>query len=143
MYHLTDTDEYRFPGTDAPYVLEVIPTVSGLVVTTTDQRVSLFNPTRLRDGPQRANHTGGWNIQAARVLGSQESLVAAAGEDGKIAVWDFRDSTGTPQVSFDLGSSRPMAFGAADYQANIEKLDALQMSYRLPVRPRLIHWPSG
>ena len=94
MYLLTDTDGYQYHGD--PYILDLIPVSSGLATISTDQKLCLFDPRRLSNGPKLALQTSHGNITAVKALDASGCVLATAGENGTIAIWDLRD--GTPQV---------------------------------------------
>lgn len=132
MYLLTGVDEYRFPGAEPPYVLDVIPLASGLATITTDGKLSLFDPARIGAGPKRSFSTQHGNLTTARALDPAGCILATAGENGSVAVWDLRDSA--QGASHQVGScganvmslacdmaTQSIAAGTelADYQASI------------------------
>lgn len=90
MYTLSNIDTYR-SGNDV-YVLDVRRTAAGLATISSDQTLSLFDPTRVSAGPlSRPLPVGhGAAVAALRVFDWAGSLVCTAGEDGGVGVWDLR-----------------------------------------------------
>ena len=107
MYLLTGADEYRFPGSEPPYVLDLIPLASGLATITTDGKLSLFDPLRIGAGPKRSFATQHGNLRTARALDPAGCVLATAGENGSVAIWDLRDSAQGAQASHQVGTNRP------------------------------------
>ncbi len=103
MYQLAGADEYRFPGAEAPYVLEVIPVASGLATISSDGKLALFDPQQISAGPKRSYNTPHDNLTAAREFDVASSVVATAGSNGSVALWDLRDSAQGPQVNIAVG----------------------------------------
>ena len=86
MYSLSVFDQHCFgPST---YVLDVVRTPSGLATISSDQKLSLLDPTRLSNGPLASQSTDHGNLSVLRVLDG--GLACTAGENGTVAVWDFR-----------------------------------------------------
>lgn len=90
MYTLSNVAQYHFSGPDEVYVLDVHRTNAGLAAISSDQRLSLLGPARLRDGPVAAWKTEHGNLTSLRVFDGNNSLVCTAGEDGSVGVWDLR-----------------------------------------------------
>ncbi|KAK5663747.1 hypothetical protein OQA88_4178 [Cercophora sp. LCS_1] len=90
MYQLACADGYKYPGSEPTYVTEIIPLATGLAATTSDQRLSLFNPLRLSQGPLNGIQTNHGNLTCARAYSLNDSAVATTGENGTISVWDLR-----------------------------------------------------
>lgn len=90
MYQLTCADGFQYPGSEPTYVTEIIPLGTGLAATTSDQRLSLFNPLRLNQGPLKSIQTNHGNLTCARAYSFADSAVATTGENGTISVWDLR-----------------------------------------------------
>ncbi|KAL1903235.1 hypothetical protein Sste5346_000520 [Sporothrix stenoceras] len=134
MYHLAGADEYQFPGSTPPYVLDLIPLASGLASISTDGKLSLFDPLRIGAGPKRTFTTSHGNLTVARAFDTAGCVLATAGENGTVTLWDLRDSATGPQASVKVGSAdanimslacdlstQALAVGTelADYQASI------------------------
>lgn len=100
MYSLSVFDEHRFG--DA-YVLEVVRTPSGLATISTDQKLTLLDPTRLSAGPIVSNTTQHENLAVLRAL--EGGLACTAGENGTVAVWDFRIGGKVSKVAQFQGAS--------------------------------------
>jgi len=105
MYHLVDSGGYRYPGEEPPYVLDLIPLPSGLAAISTDQKLCLFDPLRLSEGPKLSLETTHGNVTAVRALDVSGCVLATAGENGTIALWDLRDGTSQAQRTVQGGSS--------------------------------------
>ncbi|CAK7209936.1 hypothetical protein SEUCBS140593_000652 [Sporothrix eucalyptigena] len=134
MYNLTGVDQYKLPGATLPYVLDLIPLASGLASISTDGNISLFDPSRIGAGPKRIYVTDHGNLTSARAFDAAGSVLATAGENGTVALWDLRDSATGPQSSVKVGScganvmslacdlaTQSVAVGTelVDYQASI------------------------
>jgi WD repeat-containing protein 89 len=93
MYTLTPVDECHFSGGQSDssiYVLDVLRTPSnGLVTISSDQALSLFDPTILGNGPATSLKTNHGNLTTLSLFG--ESVVCTAGENGTVGVWDLRE----------------------------------------------------
>ncbi|KAK0630162.1 WD40-repeat-containing domain protein [Bombardia bombarda] len=90
MYMLSCAAGYKYPGAEAPYVLDIIPLAAGLAVTSSDQSLCLFDPTRLGLGPAKIIRTNHGHLTSAKAYNASESIISTAGENGSISVWDFR-----------------------------------------------------
>lgn len=89
MYNLSIFDQYQIPSRDqAVYVLDVTRTTNGIATISSDNRLSLFDPTRLSSGPLTSIVTDHENLAVLKVLDG--GLACTAGENGTVAVWDFR-----------------------------------------------------
>lgn len=87
MYNLTSTEEYSF-GPDI-WVLDLVRTsTGGLVAISSDQKLSLFDPSSLSKGPVSSFQTSHGNISTLKVFG--DNLVCTAGENGTVEVWDLK-----------------------------------------------------
>jgi WD40 repeat protein len=99
MYSLTCSDTYQYPDSDdTPYVLDIFPIGSGLAATSSDSLLSLFDPLRLASGPVMRTSTRHGTLTAARPYDGTESVVATAGEDGHVALWDLRQAATAPAL---------------------------------------------
>ncbi|KJR81069.1 WD domain protein [Sporothrix schenckii 1099-18] len=138
MYHLAVADEYQFPGSTPPYVLDLIPLASGLASISTDGKLSLFDPARIGAGPKRSFATSHGNLTTARAFDTAGCVLATAGGNGTVALWDLRDAAQGPQASAKVGSAdanvmslacdlstQSVAVGTelVDYQASIVMWD--------------------
>ena len=96
MYNLSNVARHHFPGGsgggdgDAVYVLDLHRTAAGLASITSDQRLTLLDPTRFGGGSAAANtncwalgHGGG--VAALRVFDGPAGLVCTAGEAARVA----------------------------------------------------------
>lgn len=103
MYLLGNTDGCQYPGEDPPYVLELISLPSGLAVISTDQTLCLFDPLRLSEGPKLRLQTNHGNVTAVKAFDVSGSVLATAGENGSVALWDLRDGTSRSQRTVQAG----------------------------------------
>lgn len=87
MYNLNNIDTHRF-ARGSVYVTEIARTSAGLAAITSDQHLSLLDPTHLSSGPVSSWETTHGNISALRVLDG--GMACTAGEDGTVAVWDLK-----------------------------------------------------
>ncbi|GJN75956.1 hypothetical protein PLICBS_010067 [Purpureocillium lilacinum] len=117
MYNLSNVARHHFPGGsgggdgDAVYVLDLHRTAAGLASITSDQRLTLLDPTRFGGGSAAANawalgHGGG--VAALRVFDGPAGLVCTAGEDGGVAVWDLRAAGEAARVARFKASDAPI-----------------------------------
>ncbi|KAI0178956.1 WD40 repeat-like protein [Hypoxylon sp. FL1284] len=90
MYPLTCIDGYRIPLREEVYVLDIIPLTSGPATISSDQKLSVFNPTNLSAGPQVNLVTRHGNITCAKAYDVGNGVVCTAGEDGSVSMWDLR-----------------------------------------------------
>ncbi|KAK3362635.1 WD40-repeat-containing domain protein [Lasiosphaeria hispida] len=90
MYQLACVDGYRCSSTEATYVLDIIPLSTGLAATSSDQRLSLFDPLRLSQGPLKSIQTNHGNLTSAKAYNTAGSVIVTTGENGTISVWDLR-----------------------------------------------------
>lgn len=89
MYALANVDCHRFGRGDSVYVTEIARTAAGLAAISTDNTLSLLDPSRLSDGPVVSWQTEhGAKLTALRVLDG--GMACTAGEDGTVAVWDLK-----------------------------------------------------
>ncbi|KAK0730363.1 WD40-repeat-containing domain protein [Lasiosphaeris hirsuta] len=98
MYQLACVDGYKYPGTEATYVLDILPLSAGLAATSSDQRLGLFDPLRLSQGPLKSIQTNHGNLTSAKAYNTAESVVVTTGENGTISVWDLRHDPAKAQV---------------------------------------------
>ena len=98
MYHLACADGYKYPGSEPTYILELIPTAAGLAATASDQSLRLFDPSNLSQGPIKTLQTNHGNITSAEAYNPSESIVATAGENGTISIWDLRLGGAAAQI---------------------------------------------
>ena len=90
MYLLNCTDGYQYRGQEGIYVLDVFPLASGLAAVGSDQTLSLFDPSRLSQGPSNRIQTDHGNLAVARHYSAADSIVATTGENGVVSLWDLR-----------------------------------------------------
>lgn len=99
MYTLTSIDRHHFSGPDGVYVLDAHRTAAGLAAITSDQRLSLLDPSRIGSGPVSSWTTEHGNLTALRVFDAAGALVCTAGEDGSVGVWDLRQGSRVAQFA--------------------------------------------
>lgn len=89
MYQLGIFDQFQFPSRgSATYVLDITRTDNGIATISSDQRLSLFDPTRISAGPVASLVTDHGNLALLKILDG--GLACTAGENGTVSVWDFR-----------------------------------------------------
>lgn len=103
MYNLTKTDAYRNSRQDPAYVLEIIPVTGGLAAISSDQILSLFDPTRLSHGPIKTIRTAHGHITCARAFDESNTLVCTAGSNGTVSLWDLRMDETKAQLAAPTG----------------------------------------
>lgn len=118
MYNLSKADAFRNPGSDPAYVLEIIPVAGGLAAISSDQKLTLFNPLRLSQGPQRTIRTAHGNITCARAFDASSSIVCTAGENGTVSLWDLRLDSARAQIATPAGSDAPIVSLACSTSGN-------------------------
>ncbi|KAF4980703.1 hypothetical protein FZEAL_3371 [Fusarium zealandicum] len=95
MYSLACADGFSL-GRDV-YVLDIHRTSAGLAAISTDQFLSLLDPSHLSAGPIRRLPTDHGNLTTLRVFDANDALVCTAGENGTVAVWDLRQGARVAQ----------------------------------------------
>ncbi|OTB05697.1 hypothetical protein M426DRAFT_319686 [Hypoxylon sp. CI-4A] len=90
MYSLTCVDGYKIPVRQEVYVLDIIPLATGPATISSDQNLSLFDPSRLAAGPPVNLETQHGNITCAKAFDIGNAVVCTAGEDGSVSIWDLR-----------------------------------------------------
>ncbi|CAM1504660.1 Fc.00g022510.m01.CDS01 [Cosmosporella sp. VM-42] len=88
MYPLTNIASRNF-GTDT-YVLDIYRTSAGLAAISSNQHLTLLDPSRLAQGPLRNLGTEHGNLTTLKVFDANVAVVCTAGENGVVAVWDLR-----------------------------------------------------
>ncbi|KAI1170807.1 WD40-repeat-containing domain protein [Nemania sp. FL0916] len=99
MYPLTCIDEYKIPTREEVYILDIIPFTTGPATISSNQKLSVFNPSNLRCGPTIDILTNHGNITCARAYDAANSAVCTAGENGTISLWDLRQDVRQAQVA--------------------------------------------
>ncbi|KAH7018371.1 WD domain-containing protein [Microdochium trichocladiopsis] len=98
MYPLSCVDGHKQTGRDGDiYITNLIPLDAGLVTTSSDQILSMYNPSTIGAGPIRTFRTHHGNITCARVFDGSISTLCTAGEDGSVSIWDLRQNQ--PEVA--------------------------------------------
>lgn len=95
MYTLNCADGLSL-GRDV-YALDIYRTSVGLASISSDQFLSVLDPTRLSAGPQRRLPTQHGNLTTLQVFDSNASIVCTAGENGTVGVWDLRQGANVVQ----------------------------------------------
>ena len=85
-------------------MLDLVRLPVGLAATSSDGRLSLFDPERLRTGPVASRRTGHGSVRALAVAAHSASVVATAGDDGAVALWDLREAGTEPVGRFQCQS---------------------------------------
>ncbi|OTA63991.1 WD40 repeat-like protein [Hypoxylon sp. EC38] len=98
MYPLTCVDGYKIPTREEVYVVDIVPLVQGPATISSDQKLSLFDPTSLRSGPLLNLLTEHGNITCAKAYDAVNSLMCTAGSDGSVSMWDLRQDPFKAQV---------------------------------------------
>jgi WD repeat-containing protein 89 len=101
MYHLTNISSHSF-GRDT-YVLDIHRTSAGLAAISSNQHLTLHDPSRLEAGPLRSLKTNHGNLTTLEVFDRNAALVCTAGENGKVGVWDLRQGVSVAQFTGTLG----------------------------------------
>ncbi|KAL2876713.1 hypothetical protein SGCOL_008079 [Colletotrichum sp. CLE4] len=95
MYNLSCVDDHRFGDV---YVLDIQRLSAGLSAISSDQKLSLFDPARVGQGPVKSYQTNHGNLTCLKTFDWQNSVVCTAGENGEVSVWDMREGS-KPQVA--------------------------------------------
>ncbi|ODA79509.1 hypothetical protein RJ55_05102 [Drechmeria coniospora] len=91
MYTLSNVARHHFSGTEDVYVLDLHRTSAGLAAITSDQQLTLLDPTQFGGGgPAASWQVEHGNVTTLRVFDADNGLVCTAGEDGSVGVWDLR-----------------------------------------------------
>lgn len=106
MYNLICADGYHFGGQGDVYVLDLYRLSTGLAAISSDQKLTLFNPARLGQGPVRSLPTNHGNLTCLKTYNAAESIVCTAGENGQVSVWDLREGS-KPQIAHFGGRPEP------------------------------------
>ncbi|GKT91682.1 WD repeat-containing protein [Colletotrichum tofieldiae] len=117
MYNLSCVDGHHFSNQQDVYVLDIQRLDAGLAAISSDQKLSLFNPARLGQGPIKSYPTSHGNLTCLKTFDWQNSIVCTAGENGEVSVWDMRESS-KPQVAHFTASQSPILSLACDSRTN-------------------------
>ncbi|KOS21403.1 putative WD repeat-containing protein [Escovopsis weberi] len=104
-YTLSQIDQHHFGGPEDVYVLDAHRTSPGLAAISSDQALSLLDPTRLGAGPLASVATGHEAVTGLRVFDAAGGVVCTAGEDGCVAVWDLRQGARVARFAASQGVS--------------------------------------
>ncbi|KAK7962236.1 WD domain protein [Apiospora aurea] len=99
MFNLSCVDEFRYPGSDEVYVLDLVPLAQGPATISSDQKLCAFNPLSLRPGPVTTLQTKHGNLTSAKAFDLVGSVVCTAGEDGSVSLWDLRKDPREAEVA--------------------------------------------
>ncbi|KAK0379279.1 WD domain-containing protein [Colletotrichum limetticola] len=114
MYNLSCVDGHRFGDV---YVLDIQRLNAGLSAISSDQKLSLFDPARVGQGPIKSYQTNHGNLTCLRTFDWQNSIVCTAGENGEVSVWDMREAS-KPQVAHFAATQSPILSMACDPRSN-------------------------
>ena len=105
MYSLTESDRFQYRGTDIPYILSMALLPSGLAAITSEQTLALFDAMKLSHGPKRTYKTQHGNVTALAPfdVATGGCVVATAGENGTVALWDLRDGSAGQTLGLQAG----------------------------------------
>ncbi|KAH7313533.1 WD40-repeat-containing domain protein [Stachybotrys elegans] len=112
MYTLSNIGTHTVSGT---YALDVHRTAAGIASISSDQSLSLLDPSRLRAGPFVRLLTGHGNVSSLRVYDWGSSVVCTAGENGSVGVWDLRAGSKVAQFA---ASQKPILSLACNSATN-------------------------
>ncbi|QGI78191.1 hypothetical protein CEK25_004920 [Fusarium fujikuroi] len=128
MYTLNCADGLSL-GRDV-YVLDIHRTSVGLTSISSDQFLSVLDPTRLSAGPLHRLPTQHGNLTTLRVFDSNTSIVCTAGENGTVGVWDLRQGANVVQfqASIHLWDVRSTPSSKAHYQ-EVHSDDVTDLSF--------------
>jgi WD repeat-containing protein 89 len=102
MYRLSCAEQFKYG--EEVYVLDLVPVQAGLVASSSDQILSVFDPQRLGGGPISRIRTDHGNLRACEAYESGQSVIATTGENGSVSVWDLRlDPSKAQAVRIDSG----------------------------------------
>jgi WD40 repeat protein len=99
MYQLAPIAGHSFGRSGEVYVLDLHRLASGLASISSDQKLSLFNPARVGDGPVASVSTNHGNLRSLKPFDWTSSAVCTAGENGTVALWDLRQGPSRAQVA--------------------------------------------
>ncbi|OLN84366.1 putative WD repeat-containing protein C63.06 [Colletotrichum chlorophyti] len=117
MYNLSCIDGHQFRDREDVYVLDIQRLTAGLAAISSNQKLSLFNPARLGQGPVKSFQTSHGNLTCLKTFDWQNSIVCTAGENGEVSVWDMRESSNAQAVHFKA-SEAPVLSMACDSRSN-------------------------
>jgi WD repeat-containing protein 89 len=80
-------------------VQDLVPLTQGPAAISSDQKLCLFNPLSLRPGPVRELLTRHGNLTCAKAYDMNGAVVATAGEDGSVSMWDLRQDSPQAEVA--------------------------------------------
>ncbi|KAK2004717.1 WD domain-containing protein [Colletotrichum falcatum] len=117
MYNLSCVDGHHFLNQVDVYVLDIQRLNAGLAAISSDQKLSLFNPARLGQGPIKSYPTSHDNLTCLKTFDWQNSIVCTAGENGEVSVWDMREPSKS-QVAHFAASQSPILSLACNSRTN-------------------------
>lgn len=105
MFNLSCVDQFRYPGVNEVYVTDLLPLTQGPATISSDQKLCFFDPLNLRLGPLKTILTSHGNLTCAKAYDLGGSVVATAGEDGSVSMWDLRQDGKQAEVARMTGAS--------------------------------------
>lgn len=108
MYLLSPIAEYRSKSREEVFVLDAHRLTSGLASISSDQKLSLFDPARIEQGPVASVTTNHENLRCLKPFDWLNSAVCTAGENGTVSVWDLRQDAAKSQVAQFQGAITPL-----------------------------------
>ncbi|ROT42326.1 WD domain-containing protein [Sodiomyces alkalinus F11] len=118
MYLLSPVAGHHFLGPGEVYVLDIHRVGSGLAAITSDQKLALFNPARLDDGPISLLPTNHGNLRCLKPFDWLNSVVSTAGEDGSVSIWDLREDPLKAQVLRFQAAEAPIVSLACELRSH-------------------------
>ncbi|KAH6692331.1 WD domain-containing protein [Plectosphaerella plurivora] len=118
MYQLAPIAGHSFGRSGEVYVLDLQRLTSGLASISSDQKLSLFNPARVGDGPVTSLSTNHGNLRCLKPFDWTNSTVCTAGENGTVALWDLRQGASRAQVAQFQAADAPILALACDSGSN-------------------------
>jgi len=93
MYHLNTTSVFAVPSpsvSEPTYIYDIIPISNGLIgALSSDDCLRIVDPVDLRRGAVSVVKAVGKDVTALKVV--SEDVIAAAGRDGVLGLWDWRN----------------------------------------------------
>jgi len=140
MYQLSCADGYEYPGGDSTYVLEIIPLNTGLAATSSDQRLCIFDPLKLSQGPLKSIQTNHGNLTSAKAYNASDSIVVTAGENGTASVWDLRLDPASARALQIRGEFECSALGEMETKMELREPPQLTLTRLLKRHPYSGSW---
>ncbi|KAH8682219.1 WD40-repeat-containing domain protein [Xylariales sp. PMI_506] len=99
MFNLSCVDGFKYPGIEEVYVLDLVPFAQGPATISSDQKLCLFDPLSLRLGPIKTLQTSHGSLRCAKAFDLGGTVVATAGEDGSVSIWDLRQDSEVARIT--------------------------------------------